>query len=372
MNKWLRMTAIGTFLPALMLVSFMTLAAAPAPELNGLWQGKLAVDPKTSLTIQFTFSKDAKGAYSAVLNSPDNPAIKNTPASGVTWDGTTLKLQVPALQGNYTGTLKNGAVTGTWTQPGGNLPLTIAPYAKPVVSKQVAAQLTGGWFGPLNVGPAGGNANLTVQFKFKADDKGNLTGTFSIPDQGLIDSEMTDVEFADNKLTARIPRANNAQYVATLANNELKGNLKINGPGVPADGIPLTVKKGEYAAPVHALKLSTEQFAAVNGKWQGKLEITPPPNPQNASPAKVSLTMVVRFATNANGQYVGFLDSPDQKAKDIPIDDVTLTNGELTFKVNVVRGEYKGKLAGNTLTGEWSQPTAQGPLKTPLNLTRQQ
>jgi hypothetical protein len=218
------------------------------------------------------------------------------------------------------------------------------------------------------VGPAGGNNNLTVQFRFKADDKGNLTGTFSIPDQGLIDSDMTDVEFADGKLTARIPRANNAQFVATLAGDELKGNLKLASPGVPPDGIPLTLKKGEYAAPAHPLKLTSEQFAALTGKWQGKLEITPPPNAQNAAPPTRTLTMVLRFNTNASGQYVAFLDSPDQKAKDIPVDEVALTNGELTFKVGVVRGEYKGKLAGNTLTGEWTQ----GPLKAPLTLTRQQ
>ncbi|HXC59476.1 MAG TPA: hypothetical protein VN645_09165 [Steroidobacteraceae bacterium] len=366
MNKWLRMTAIGTLLPALMLVSLITLAAAPAPELTGMWQGKLAVDPKTSLTIQFNFAKDAKGAYTATLNSPDNPAIKNTPASGVTWDGTNLKLQVPALQGNYAGTLKNGAVTGTWTQPGANLPLVIAPYAKPVVSKQAATQINGSWIGSISPNPAA-NLTITVQFKFKTDDKGNLTGTFSIPDQGLIDSEMTDVEFADGKLSARIPRANNAQFIATLANSELKGNLKISGAAAPPDGIPVSLKKGE--APVHALKLTSEQFAALSGKWEGKMEIQPPPNPQNAAPPKMTLTMVLRFNTNTSGQYVAFLDSPDQKAKDIPIDDVTLTNGELAFKVAIVRGEYKGKLAGSTLTGEWVQ--ANGAVKAPLVLTRQ-
>lgn len=368
MNKWLRMTAIGTLLPALMLVSFITMAAAPAaPELTGMWQGKLAVDPKTSLTIQFTFAKDAKGAYTATLNSPDNPAIKNTPASGVTWDGTNLKFQVPALQGNYTGTLKNGAVAGTWTQPGSNLPLVIAPYAKPVVTKQAAAQINGSWIGSISPGPAAAGITLTVQFKFKTDDKGNLTGTFSIPDQGLIDSEMTDVEFADGKLSARVVRANNAQFIATLANNELKGNLKVASPGAPPDGIPVSLKKGE--APVHALKLTSEQFAQLSGKWQGKLEIQPQPNAQNAAPPKVTLTMVLRFNTNASGQYVAFLDSPDQKAKDIPVDDVTLANGELAFKVAVVRGEYKGKLAGTTLTGEWVQ--AGGAVRAPLVLTRQ-
>ena len=68
-------------------------AAPAAQDLVGVWQGKLALDPKTSLTIQFTFAKDAQGAYTAVLNSPDNGAIKNTPATGVTWDGSNVKLK---------------------------------------------------------------------------------------------------------------------------------------------------------------------------------------------------------------------------------------------------------------------------------------
>ena len=201
MNKWLRMTAVVALMPVLMMVSFITLAAAP-PDLAGVWQGKLAVDAKTSLAIQFTFSKDAKGAYAAVLNSPDNPALKNAPATGVTWDGTALKLQVPSLQGSYAGTLKAGAISGQWTQPGGNLPLTLTPYQKPVVTKAAAAQINGAWMGEIARTPT---TKVTTQFRFKTDDKGNVTGTFSIPDQGLIDSPVTDIEFADGKLTLRVP-----------------------------------------------------------------------------------------------------------------------------------------------------------------------
>ena len=55
-------------------------AAAPA-DLAGVWQGKLAVDASNSLAVQFTFTKGANGAYTAVLNSPDNPSIRNTAVS---------------------------------------------------------------------------------------------------------------------------------------------------------------------------------------------------------------------------------------------------------------------------------------------------
>ena len=352
MKSWIR----NITLASLMLASGLAMAAAP-PDLTGMWTGKLAVDPKNSLTIQMTFTKDAKGAYTAVLNSPDNPAIKNTATTGLTWDGTTLKLQVPSLQGSYAGTLKDGSLNGQWTQPGGNLPLVLAPYQKPVVTKQAAAQIIGAWNGPITVG----GANLVVQFRFKTDDKGDLQGTFSVPDRGLNDSPLTDVEFAGGKLNVRIPQLNNIPFTATLANNQLTGNLKVPAPGVPPDGVPLVLKKGEYAAPVHPLKLTSEQYAALGGKWNGKLEITAPDG------KKRSLAIVLRFETNAAGQYVGFLDSPDQKAMGIAITEATFADGTLTAKVDLVKGTYVGKLAGKTLTGTWSQ----GPGTNPLVLTKQ-
>ena len=87
--------------------------------------------------------------------------------------------------------------------------------------------------------------------------------------------------------------------------------MKSAGPGIPPEGMPLSLKKGEYVAKVYPLKFSTEQFAAINGSWKGKLEITPPQG------QKVVLNLVVRFGTSDNGQYVGHMDSPDQKAMNI-------------------------------------------------------
>ena len=163
MYKWIRTTALASML----FVSAAAMAAAPAapaaPDLVGVWQGKLALDPKNSLTIQFTFAKDAKGGYTAVLNSPDNGGIKNTPATGVTWDGSNVKLQVAALSGSYAGALKDGKINGQWTQPGGALPLVLTPYQKPVLSKAAIDTLTGTWFGPLKF--PGGEMTFVVAFQ---------------------------------------------------------------------------------------------------------------------------------------------------------------------------------------------------------------
>ncbi len=353
MYKWIRTTALASLLFA----SASAMAAAPAAtqDLAGVWQGKLALDATNSLTIQFTFAKDAKGAYTAVLNSPDNGAIKNTPATGVTWDGSNVKLKVDALSGSYAGALKDGKISGQWTQPGGALPLVLSPYQAPVLSKAAINTLTGTWVGPLKF-PGG---ELTFVLRFKTNDKGELGGTLAVPEQGGVEIPASDIQFADNKLNFKIPRVS-GEYSATFANGVLTGNWKQPGPGSPPEGMPVSLKKGEYTAQVYPLKLSTEAFATLNGSWTGKLE---PTNPQGQ---KVSLTMVLRFATSANGQYIAFIDSPDQKAMNIPVTEVSFADGKLSFKVAAVRGEYNGTLSGKTITGTW----AQGPGSLPLVLTR--
>ena len=39
-------------------------------------------------------------------------------------DGKAVSLDVPATSGSWTGTFDGESLTGTWTQPGGSLPLT--------------------------------------------------------------------------------------------------------------------------------------------------------------------------------------------------------------------------------------------------------
>src|ERR1700734_82003 len=114
----------------LLLATLATGQAFAQQDLSGPWQGKLVVDAKTNVTIQFTFTKHPDGSYGVLVNSPDNPAIKNVPASSVSYSAGQLKLNVAALSGSYAGTLKDGKFDGQWTQQGGTLPLVLSPYQK--------------------------------------------------------------------------------------------------------------------------------------------------------------------------------------------------------------------------------------------------
>lgn len=331
--------------------------SAAAPELAGVWEGKLAVDAKTSLRVQFTFTKAANGSYSAVLNSPDNVAIKNVPVTALSWDGGNLKLTVPSLSGSYAGTLKGDKIGGQWTQPGSALALELAPWQKPVVTATAAKSLTGSWSGVITVG----GVKRNIVFTFRQDASGDFEGTFGLPDQGA-NIPMANVVFENGELSLKVPAAQ-LDYKGKLNGNQIAGKMTSPSPAFPADGLDTTMTRGEYKAPAVALKLSAEEFATLKGKWEGKIELA---NRQTGQKAQIPL--ILRFETNDKGERFGYLDSPQQGAKGVVVTEATLTADRLVAKVASIGGEFTATLSGNTLTGEWAQAAA--GLKTPLTLTR--
>jgi hypothetical protein len=374
MNRWtrnaLRSVLVSAVALLLQLVPAAAQAAAP-PELTGVWQGKLAVDASNSLAVQFTFTKGANGAYTAVLNSPDNPSIKNTPVSGVSWDGTNLKLQVPTLSGSYAGALKDGKVTGQWTQQGTNLPLVLAPYQKPVVTAAAARSITGAWNGVLTVGPITQN----LMFQFKQGAGGVLEGSFSIPDQGLNGVAASNVVFENGELSLKVQVGPQLlDYKGKLAGEQITGVLK--AAGLPPDGAAVTFKRGEYKVVAPALKIDAAAFAAVKGRWQGSLEVPMPAQAQAAGqPTSVKLGVTVRFETGAKGEYIGYLalTEPGQAAGNnpgFPIAEAQFAAGKLTLKIAIAAAiEYTATVSGGSMTGTWVQTTLGRNI--PLNLTRQ-
>ncbi|MEJ0009015.1 MAG: hypothetical protein WDM77_22275 [Steroidobacteraceae bacterium] len=191
--------------------------------------------------------------------------------------------------------------------------------------------------------------------QFKVDDKGDLQGTLAVPEQGGTQLPMGDIQFADGKLAFKIP-AVSAEYSGALANGAFTGLFRQGGQ--PPAGLPLVLKKGEYVAKVMVLKMPTEAFGQLVGKWNGELHVNGPQGP-------VTLPVVLRFETNQRADMVGFMDSPNQKVVGVPITEATLTAGKVVIKIGPA-GEYDATLSGNTMTGQWKQ----GPGSMPLTLTK--
>jgi uncharacterized protein len=102
--------------------------AALAQEVKGVdgdWTGKLDVGGGQTLTVIFHI-KTAAGKTGVTLDSPDQGAV-GIPVAGIKRDGQKVSMDVQAVMGTYEGTLAadGKSMTGTWSQPGGELPLVV-------------------------------------------------------------------------------------------------------------------------------------------------------------------------------------------------------------------------------------------------------
>jgi hypothetical protein len=107
----------------------LPLAHAQAPNtpptyIDGVWQGTLHVGA-VSLRAVFHITSSPTGLTST-FDSPDQGAT-GLPTTSTTLTGDTLTIDAKILQGGFTGTVSadHNTITGTWTQAGNSLPLTL-------------------------------------------------------------------------------------------------------------------------------------------------------------------------------------------------------------------------------------------------------
>jgi hypothetical protein len=204
--------------------------------------------------------------------------------------------------------------------------------------------LAGTWQGRLEVAP--GNT-LRIHFVISAKPGGGYSAIVTSPDSGAIKNvAATRVTFADSKLTLDVP-ALSGGYAGTLRSGVLEGEWSQEGSKLPLSLRPY------YVAVANYLDLPAAAREQLKGSWSGTLN---------------NLAVMVRFETDAKGRTLGFFDSLQQNAGNIPITEATLAGTKLTFSVSY-GAKYAGELSGNTLAGEWTQAPFPKPL--PLTLTRE-
>ncbi len=91
---------------------------------------------------------------------------------------------------------------------------------------------------------------------------------------------------------------------------------------------------------------------AIEGIWQGTLKVP-----------GIELRIVFKISQEPEGILTATMDSPDQGAKDIPVDEVIFENGNLRLEINAM-GVFEGKLKNDNLSieGEWKQGGQSFPL----------
>jgi hypothetical protein len=98
---------------------------------------------------------------------------------------------------------------------------------------------------------------------------------------------------------------------------------------------------------IHALDVPEEVQKQLLGRWSGEMG---------------PLTLVLRFEHNDKGDFVSFIDSPNQEANGLPVTDLSMIDGKLSLKLAMPPAGYDGDLSGDKMVGSWSQNGASKPL----------
>jgi pimeloyl-ACP methyl ester carboxylesterase len=211
--------------------------------------------------------------------------------------------------------------------------------AKAEVKQAASAQH---WEGTLKV-RAGVELRLVVNVKHGPG--GATTATLDSPDEGVEGLKLNPFTLSksENRLTFGVT-ASGAKYEG-----------KLNAEGTEAAGtwsqsglqLPLTFKVTKTPTPMPKL-VGAEQI------WEGKLSVG----------AGMSLRIVIHVGKDAGGKLMAKMDSPDQGAKGLPVDTITLDKTTLSFEMKRIMGKYEGKInaAGTEAVGTWTQVGNSFPL----------
>lgn len=325
---------------ALFLAAAANLALAQN-DLSGTWEGTLVVGPGTEIDVQFILARGADGNYRAQLNAPDQPSLRNIPADSVSLDQGAITIAISAVSGNYSGALGDGSIEGTWSQQGTDFELNLRPYQEPVLSSEAMQRLAGSWIGKLKPVP-GAEMEFTIIVRLEPNAEGVFAGTLSVPEQGGNNIPINSIALEGDEVTLEVSQAR-LELVGTLSGDSIDARWQQAG-----QTLALVLERGEYEA--EGLDISPLNYARLQGPWHGRV---------------ANLTIVLRVEQEGSN-YMAYLDSPDQGASGIPIQELSVTGDELTFAIGAIAASFTGEIGSDALTGQWTQ----GPQSTALTLER--
>lgn len=87
---------------------------------------------------------------------------------------------------------------------------------------------------------------------------------------------------------------------------------------------------------------ASNELQRLDGTWEGTLQ------------AGMALRLVLHIHVDGD-TLSGTVDSPDQGARGIPVNDLRFEDGKLSFAIKAIRATYRAKLDDDMLVGRWRQ-----------------
>jgi uncharacterized protein len=210
-----------------------------------------------------------------------------------------------------------------------------------LMAAEAVASVEGDWNGKLDTGA--GTIPLVIHI---ANKQGKWQGTLDSPAQGGFDMVMSKVVFEDNHLMFELEKLG-IHYEGTY--DQTSDNIQ----GTFFQGASLELNFKRAVKEKYEAQINQE---ALLGEWTGVIETPMSP-----------LSFVIHVELK-DGQLVASADSPDQGAKGIPIENVSIKDGEVTFNMKSLRASYTARflLGQAVLDGQFKQ----GPAVLPLTMDK--
>ena len=81
----------------------------------------------------------------------------------------------------------------------------------------------------------------------------------------------------------------------------------------------------------------------INGQWKGSLSV------------QGTELRIVFHVSKVKGEYKATMDSPDQKASDIPVTGINFNYPNVKIEIAAIGAMYEGALSGKIIKGKWNQ-----------------
>jgi hypothetical protein len=214
--------------------------------------------------------------------------------------------------------------------------------AKAKAKSKTSAARVEHWEGTLKVRPG---TQLRLVVHVKTDERGSMAATLDSPDEGIEGLKLDPFSLSprDRRFSFDL-KATAARYKGRLNAEATEAVGTWSQRGVE---IPLTFKRTKNPTPMPKI-VGPEQV------WEGKLDVG----------AGSTLRIVVHVGKTADGKLMAKMDSPDQGARGLKVDRITLDKTTLAFEMKAIDGKYEGKLnaEGTEAVGAWTQAGRSLPL----------
>ncbi len=178
---------------------------------------------------------------------------------------------------------------------------------------------------------------------------GEWTGTLNLPDQNIKNLPLANIRVERNLVTfelSGIPGNPTFDGEVSPGGDILAGDFGGGGGSVSCE-LKWVSEPKIIAAPKN-LPVGKE----FEGSWEGILT-----NPDG------NRTRTVLTLQNAASGSTGNITVPEMGGQSLPVAGIKQEGGRIRFEVTLLGAEYTGELAGDYITGTWSQGNARLPLR---------